>query len=298
MRSKAVTVGGQTFACLEDVRAFVKTHVPNNNFELFTDVISFLCSYSEDCTPKEAVESEYQATKVGLTQEAARHAVSYQVQVPYLLGSSKSSVALSAIPKFDDWSSPCAQLGVKNRADSFFQTFDKSQADAITLEFPDGGQAAALAQGMHQASYTCYNRMATSMDSFNIELKSVPGASVAESWSLVCKCVRGFVKDCYDLRFGAKMAMVLSDKSERCARYVWAAVQTHGVMQEYIRLNFREHPTMAAKINLHVYHQRLLLTVVEKLKTRVQNLEKANTALSRSLDTLQGRLGSLEKKVK
>ena len=66
--------------------------------------------------------------------------------------------------------------------------------------------------------------------------------------------------------------------SSQCSTYLWAIIQAHKVMREFIEARLRNHGAIAPVIVLHIF------------KTRV-----TRNAMSSSIKRIEGRVAALEK---
>ena len=78
-----------------------------------------------------------------------------------------------------------------------------------------------------------------------------------------------------------------SEKSEpdvhsKCATYLWATLQAHHVMKNFVTSNFRGHPSIGPIINLHLFQYRIPTLVHDKALTRISELEKQITAMKKN----------------
>ncbi len=64
----------------------------------------------------------------------------------------------------------------------------------------------------------------------------------------------------------------------QCATYLWALIQSHRVMREFIDSRFRNHGTIAPVVVLHIFKTRVtrvaLASTVKRLEGRIYALEK------------------------
>jgi hypothetical protein len=68
----------------------------------------------------------------------------------------------------------------------------------------------------------------------------------------------------------------------RCAMYLWAALQTHKVLQGYIELNFIAHPEVSSVVVEHLIQTRVPMAMHESLEKDLESMKasvKAQTSV-------------------
>ncbi len=74
----------------------------------------------------------------------------------------------------------------------------------------------------------------------------------------------------------APAANAVADKNpiSKCAAYMWALIQANRVQKEFLDAYFKNHPTIAPVIILHVFHTQVTKVQFKRLEGRVSELEK------------------------
>jgi hypothetical protein len=78
----------------------------------------------------------------------------------------------------------------------------------------------------------------------------------------------------------------------RCAMYLWAALQTHILLQGYIELNFIAHPEVTYVVVEHLIQTRVPMVMHESLKKELESTKasvKAHTGVVEKLESKMGR---------
>jgi hypothetical protein len=78
----------------------------------------------------------------------------------------------------------------------------------------------------------------------------------------------------------------------RCAMYLWAALQTHIVLQGYIELNFIAHPEVSYVVVEHLIQTRVPMAMHESLKKDLELMKasvKSQTGVVNKLESKMGR---------
>lgn len=131
---------------------------------------------------------------------------------------------------------------------------------------------------MHELSQNFVLEMSSWMDAFYQELVTTSEASEDEAWDVVGACIRKVFEILRVPRAQASIATMDGDLKSQCATYLWALIQSHKVMKEFIDARFRNHGAIAPVIVIHIF------------KTRVTRV-----TMAASVKRLEGRLAALEK---
>ena len=226
----------------------------------------------------------YQATKVGLDEREARHVASFKITYPTVFGYIKegSSSSKHHLPaSFKDWNSFDCESGVKafilnGMKDLKLQLYQDITNFLLDEKFCD---AKMLARDMHNKSQIFVAEMCNWMDMFYQELLTTSETTEEEAWELVSGCIKTIFEDLR--RVGASAANATSEvnPSTKCATYLWALIQSHRIMKDYIDSRFRNHPSIAPDIILHVFKTRVTRVShnnhVKRLEGRIAKLESA-----------------------
>lgn len=131
---------------------------------------------------------------------------------------------------------------------------------------------------MHEVAQNFIMEMSSWIDAFYQELVSTSNATEEEAWEVVGACIKKVFEVMRVPRAQAANATMDSDPKSQCATYLWALVQAHRIMKEFLEARFRNHGAIAPVIVLHIF------------KTRV-----TRSALTSNIKRLEGRIASLEK---
>ena len=152
-------------------------------------------------------------------------------------------------------------------------------SDIQSILGDDFPEAYKLASEMHTALHYFICQMCTFITDFVQEMVSTAESPIDEAWDLVSACVRKIFDELRRVRAPASNAMVEVNPVTKCALYLWCLIQANRVQKEFLDTRFRNHPTIAPVIILHVF------------RTRVTKV-----AFKEGLKRLEGRIALLEKK--
>jgi hypothetical protein len=77
----------------------------------------------------------------------------------------------------------------------------------------------------------------------------------------------------------------------RCAMYLWAALQTHIVLQGHIELNFIAHPEVSYVVVEHLIHTRVPMAMHESLKKDLESTKASVKAQTTVVETMESKMG-------
>lgn len=137
--------------------------------------------------------------------------------------------------------------------------------------------ARLVATAMLSQSSTFVVSLCNFVSRFFEELAGGPsGSTEVETWTLLAHMIRTIFRDIHRVRAPAQFSMDLNPCMEKkCGGYLWRTLQA-----QYVKFNFRNHPSLAPIITLHLYEHRAPLKVV-------RHLEEVVAVLSRKVDKLQ-----------
>jgi hypothetical protein len=223
---------------------------------------------------------------VGVNEAAARHMASFRLVLPTLFGRVKDGSPttgkhhLPAIKSFKEWNTYDGVSGIKSYINAGMEDLKHQLRQDIDHSFSleQHSNARILAMEMHELSQNFVLEMSSWMDAFYQELLTTSEASEDEAWDVVGACIRKVFEILRVPRAQASNATMDGDLKSRCATYLWALIQSHKLMKEFIDARFRNHGAIAPVIVIHIF------------KTRVTRVTMAS-----HVKRLEGRLAALEK---
>jgi hypothetical protein len=95
---------------------------------------------------------------------------------------------------------------------------------------------------------------------FIMSLSLYQNTTEDKAWDLVSSCIKRVFEDLRQVREPG--ANVSADPPiSHCTMYLWALIQSHRIMKEYLDSRFMNHPSIAPVIILHVF--RIWVTKVQ-----------------------------------
>jgi hypothetical protein len=77
----------------------------------------------------------------------------------------------------------------------------------------------------------------------------------------------------------------------RCAMYLWAALQTHRVLQGYIELNFIARPEVSYVVMEHLIQTRVPMAMHESLKKNLDSMKASVKAQTSVVEKMASKMG-------
>jgi hypothetical protein len=155
-----------------------------------------------------------------------------------------------------------------------------------------------VAQELLTDSYAEWAQFEQMMDDFYAEF--VETSSSLEAWKLTTMIAKSVLEALHLVRCIAVDVSDLLTPVKRAARILWATLQAHRVMREFISAKFRNDPRVAPIIVLHLLENRVSKTTIDKIEKHLTSQDLLITKLRKDLDSATSKLhkGGGAKKVK
>ena len=107
------------------------------------------------------------------------------------------------------------------------------------------------------------------------------------------KIVRTLFSALREVRVIAESAHSMTDKSRQVGLYLWASMQSHRIMAEYVKADFKRHPDVAPNVTFFLFENRAPKSMITSLKkenndlaNKVGNLERDLVGMRKIVDRL------------
>jgi chloramphenicol O-acetyltransferase len=136
--------------------------------------------------------------------------------------------------------------------------------------------------------------MLSFIDDFHIDLVEVARFESAKAWQLVGQCVAAVFEAMRPYRDRVKL---LQDPTtlENTAAYLWAVLQCHRVMQEFIMVKFRGHPAIVKEMTLFMLIERVDATELKNITDALKKVEKLADQASSATSKLTEQYNALKR---
>jgi hypothetical protein len=302
--STPITVAGRTFLSLPDVEAWVVRNAPAGIFYYYHDAISLLeLLNSADMMRADVLQELYQAHKVGLKAEAeARMIASFRITVPAIFSGLQNKDAapgvssakpFAACKTYSQWNSNDGYNGLKHFIERGLVDIRNSLKYDIHTTLDAFPEARSFANDLHGLAHTWISELCGWLDSFYLELKQISGCTTEEAWDLVTKCGKRVFEELRRARNMAANANTEPDAIKKTAKYLYAVLQAHVVMAEFVERGFRDHKSIFPVINFHLFQSTAARATVDNFIKEVRNEVKKIDVRCNQIDSLQAKLQKL-----
>jgi hypothetical protein len=144
-----------------------------------------------------------------------------------------------------------------------------------------------LSLGLCADSVNFIQRMVGFIDSIYMEYKASAFFSEVRLWELCVSYLEQIFED-----LCAARCLIQDALENDTAILLWGILKSHEVMDDYLRHDFRKHPSLNG-----ILVQKILgSSPTTGLTSRIQALEKSTGSISGSLATIKSRITAVEKK--
>jgi hypothetical protein len=294
MASDVCEIGGESFDSELAARAFGLANRVGEMPTCAIDAVSMLqVAHNEVIDTASAVEGTLNAVKAGFSDLLeSTVATSYQIHIPTVLGGKKPTGGhpLPAFKTYELWNDKSSISERASTEESLKQA--ESSLKEVIMDSLMTTKEKELAKQMVDQSAIVIAKLFMFMDRFYAELCNTYGTSAAEAWHLVSGVVRRFFGDLYAVRGRAKFLPMKKAKTDMIGgAFLWASLQAHRVMSEYLAADFRHHPSVAPVITIHLYSHRVPVSIYESRSRKVdaelkrigESVKTANTTAGEAL---------------
>jgi hypothetical protein len=295
-----VQIGTKVFQSFEDVKVWVRTHLPNRRYGLFVDGVSLLdfISAANHTDTEKTFTAFHNQQKTGFaSMYEARIALSTQHLFPMVFGrvttpNLDDCEYLPALPDANRWDSGTTGLRYqidKSLIDITVQV--ESAIDTILLDSLEARQIAmeCLIESKRFIAELCH------FISQDYSKWLHRGHSSKEAWKITSVCVRRVFESLHSERIVARDILDQTDPDFCTAKYLWATWKAHTVMSSYLKSRFYEHQSITAVISRHLADN--FVKHDDKVGPRLAVLEKTMEKTTKSVQHMESTLKDLERQV-
>jgi hypothetical protein len=246
-----VVCGGQTFRSMEDCEAFIVTYVPGNTYAYFYDMVSLLqrCWGENHVSVSKVWDSLYHMKKAGFTckAEAVIYA-SMSTILPTCLGKltgkpSESTHPMPGLPTHGHWTSKGGMMGRRRDIAHCINNVKNTLTSQQSAHFAGNLVGASVTQDLMTNAISHWSMFQNMLDDFYSEFSN--SSAGPEAWRLACMIGKTVLEALHLVCCIAADVSNLQMPVKRAARMMWATLQAHCVMTEFVAAEFRNDPRVA-----------------------------------------------------
>jgi hypothetical protein len=271
---------GYTFGSAVELATWCETEKVETS-GVFWDIFSVLVVMSpKHMTGKEKADSNYSSIRTDTSNFENEQAASMSHVRPGVLYGKKDGSIAPLDAGFAACNTYKAWIG---GSESYKSTLNQQLTEFISgvrgvmgaRRHAGASGLARLLLGMVQVQWS---QLIGFMDEFFIDLTEVAKFPKDKAWNLVGRCVAAIFEAMRPFR--ARVQLMEESKTlEAKTAYIWAVLQCHRVMNEFVAVRFRGHPMIVKAISLFMIIERVdpgeLLLMTERLKKSEHDLDKA-----------------------
>jgi hypothetical protein len=269
---RGVECHGSSFGHPSEVASLLR--VINGSVGIFHDATSILHAIGSSTTSHRSALTEMKAQRdVKITTDMeARVITSFRTNFPAILYGGSSAITaveafvslLSKLKSYEVWHSSNGVSGVSQRMLRGINEIQQ-RVGFLANQLTSDPVILRLSSGLTGASVNFVQRMVSFIDSIYIEYKASSFFTEQQLWEL---CV-GYLEQIFeDLR---SARCLIQDASENdTAILLWGIMKCHEVMDAYVKLDFRKHPSL----NGILLQKVLSSSPATGLTSKVQSVEK------------------------
>ena len=295
------------FQDLRDVQAWVQRHLAKDNFNfgVFGDCISACEVMRNGSSSSDNLGSKLKNAKGAGFESMLEERVLNSVRngLPTLFmgtGESSSSAPLPRLDKPSKWEDPeVFDGGMKPDLMTFMATQYGRVLESRMLQL-HSAEARALALELQNRTSQFWTLAAQNISNTQIDFTVRAKLPVPTAWNFCMHETKRMLEDCNDPRISALDIGVelAKDRAYVCSVVLFAILKCHMVMEEYVYLQFRNHPSVAServKLLVNCFAQSNVSSLTEEIgkqkavaeaaKVKAQAVNQRVDSLSSKVDT-------------
>ena len=140
-----------------------------------------------------------------------------------------------------------------------------------------------------QMSQALYTFITTSFNDTN----NTGRFDVEQSWEMTSKFVKRIFLELYDVRVTARDGIHTDEPWAAAAKFLFATLKAHEIMNEYMRLNIKDHPSISSEMVKFICYSQPATDTADVLQ-RISNVESLQRGDQGSISRLEARIKKLE----
>jgi hypothetical protein len=292
LRSDAACVGGHTFESYEDTLKWVTANCSAEDRQYVMDMPALNILVRPDGQEYDVLlQEQYHSIRAGFASSTqARLALYFKTKVPRIFGADKAAKnghPFADIDTYDKWVSLGIRQGFRDKVEKSSQALESSISKQMMVHLVHKGTAHRIFLTLLTESVQQLLKLHRMMDYQFLRYRTVLGVACDEgNWILNYQFAEAVFAGTWRSRLIGSDA-ISKYGHVRCAMYLWAALQTHRVLQGYIEINCIAHPEVSSVVVEHLIQTRVPMAMHESLKKDLESMKasvKAHTGVVEKLE--------------
>jgi hypothetical protein len=218
------------------------------------------------------LQEESNSTKAGYASSApARLSLSFKMKVPGFFGagrSAKNGHPFSTIYDFGKWESTGIKKGFHDQVEEGVRALKSSLSRSMSVHMTHKVEARCMFVTLLTDLVQHMLKLHRMMEAQLFRYYSVLGIGCDDgNWILASQFAEAVFAGTWRARLIGTDAFRETGHT-RCTIYLWAALQTHRILQGYIALGFIAHPEVSSVVVEHLIQTRVPMVMHEDIKRR------------------------------
>jgi hypothetical protein len=201
---------------------------------------------------------------------------------------SESTHPLPAVPTHSHWTSKGGMMGRRRDINTGLSHVKTTLEHQQHHHFGNNLIGSSVAKELLLHSSSHWTQFQTMLDDFYSEFST--SGSPAEAWRLTGMIGKTVLEAMFLVRCIAADLSNLQTPVKQAARILWATLQAHRVMGEFVKAEFRNNPRVAPIVGLHLLENRVTKTEVDALQGRLKEQGATILKMRKDMDALISRV--------
>ena len=298
---KPFKIGNFTFTCPADLEClYDQDGFRDPDIGCFWELLGAVENMvSKGHDGKERADEQYAAMRVSTSVNSNDMMATMDQDLPSTLfavkpGSITSREGeLKACPTYAKWQGTTGRDSFQKWFSDKLSGFEKQVYGTIPN---DGGPGARLAELLCGQLTQQWGNIARFVDSTYRTLVDGSGFSDKATWALIGRYLAAIFGDMSKYRI--PVARLHPNSRENQIKILWAIVQCHRVVQEFIDMEFNSHPSIVAEIGVFILTERVDPSRISTMEKKLVDLAAQNKTLLDKMDGIKKDLEQVKESAK
>ena len=270
-----IEMSGIRFQSQNATEAWMKLNAPTaDNFVFFADAHSLLTvgTGAEVSTSLDVLQFEAASAKAGNSSSIeALIVASFKLELPSFFGSDaknaeafKDSRELPAVKTFEIWDRQDGFRGARYAFNRAIRDATSTLSNSVVHSLPPLSPGLAVSQAMINASMNFLSNLSEWISRQYTDLTGRGGES-NDTWGLISHCVRAIFRELHNCRVTGRGPF----PSGKSGPIVWACLQSHLRMREFVDNGFSADAKLSHILNIHLQDNAVMKTTFNALADKI-----------------------------